>query len=75
MSILSFINLQILFFGKSIWNDEEEYENLKDIISEMLLEFMALRVDRSCPAMNLQNSLRTFLNLKMQSLNRSRQHQ
>ena len=32
--------LELLFFGKSIWNDEEEYENLKDIISEMLLEFM-----------------------------------
>ena len=34
--------LELLFFGKSIWNDEEEYENLKDIISEMLLEFMVL---------------------------------
>lgn len=32
--------LELLFLGKSIWNDEEEYENLKDIISEMLLEFM-----------------------------------
>ena len=32
--------LELLFFGKSIWNDEEEYENLKAIISEMLLELM-----------------------------------
>ena len=32
--------LELLFFGKTIWNDEEKYEDLKDIISEMLLEFL-----------------------------------
>lgn len=32
--------LELLFFGKTIWNDEEKYEVLKDIISEMLLEFL-----------------------------------
>ena len=32
--------LELLIFGKTIWNDEEKYEDLKDIISEMLLEFL-----------------------------------
>ena len=32
--------LELLFLGKSIWNDNEEYEDLKDTVSVMLQEFL-----------------------------------